>query len=126
MKEILAVQLERLKQKYNGARLEERADGTALISVPNVPLSAGWDRKHTTVRFVLPAGYPLAQPDCFWTDAELRLANGTLPQNAAINNSHGGTEPLLWFSWHLANWDPNASDLLRYVRAIESRLRRAQ
>ncbi len=55
---------------------ENLADGTSVVSCL-LPLPAGWNRTETTVQFVLPPAFPSAQPDCFYTDTDLRLASGS-------------------------------------------------
>jgi hypothetical protein len=75
------------------------------ISVGKASSILGLSRQPTVVYFVTSPSYPMAQPDCFWTDPQLRLASGAMPQNTSVNNNHGAPENLLWFSWHTAKGD---------------------
>ena len=96
-------------------------DGTAMVSVPGVPLPPGWSQSGTTVRFIVPVGYPMAKPDCFWADPGLRLANGGQPASSGVNTLPHGQGNGLWFSWHVGVW--KATDtLLTYVRVVQNRL----
>ncbi|HTE41236.1 MAG TPA: hypothetical protein VK629_10410, partial [Steroidobacteraceae bacterium] len=53
------------------------SSGAILISVPDVGVGAGWNREKAEVLFLAPAGYPAAQPDCFWVaPGGFRLTNG--------------------------------------------------
>lgn len=122
MKSILDKQFTALEEKYPDLTIEARADGTSLIKIPNYGLPIGWNKASSNIYFLVPNGYPVAKPDCFWTDVDLTLANGGTPLNASVNASHGGPEQLLWFSYHLSSWDPNVDDLLTYVRVINQRL----
>jgi hypothetical protein len=70
------------------------------------------------VRFVIPVGYPAAQPDCFWADENLRLASGAIPTNAAAQMIPGTAELALWFSWHFSGWRPSQDDLMTYIRFV--------
>ena len=99
-------------------------DGTdpPVIEVPGVLLPAGWSEASTTIWFVVPAGYPAAQPDCFWADASLRLAGGGMPQNSGLQAVASTGVPGLWFSWHLQSWRPGRDDLVTYTRFILRRL----
>ena len=76
------------------------------------------------VAFVLTVAYPAAQPDCFYADQALRLASGSMPQNAGIQSLAG--KAWLWFSWHLGAWVPGRDSATTYARFIESRLSHAQ
>src|SRR5262249_37586200 len=99
-------------------------DGSQLVKIPNVKLTAGWNRRTTTAFFVVPIGYPIASPGSFWTDSDLRLANGGMPQNTGMQVPPFESAPKLWFSWHPASWNPNRNDLLTFARVIQDRLSR--
>lgn len=115
-------QLDAVRAVFPEASAVARSDGTALVTVPGVPLPPGWNAPTTTIYFLAPAGYPMAQPDCFWADPTLRLAGGAMPQSSGLNSIPGETEPRLWFSWHLTGgWNPVRDTLLSYVRTIQGR-----
>ena len=113
-------ELTRLTGRAPAATLRAQADGSLVVEVPELALPAGWSLPRTTVRWVLSAGYPAAQPDCFFADAELRLATGAMPINSGLQELQG--RQLLWFSWHIQGWRPGHDDLVSYLRFIESRL----
>jgi hypothetical protein len=96
-----------------------------LIVIPKVPLPPGWTATETTVRFLAPAGYPAARPDCFWADPDLALAGGRTPQASNLTPIPGEGRPYRWFSWHLANWNPVKDTLETYLHVCEDRLRKA-
>ena len=77
--------------------------------------------KTSPVWFVVPVGYPAAQPDCFWASAELRLSSGAAPSNSGEQIIPGLQQPALWFSWHLTTWRPAHDDLTTYARFIQRR-----
>ncbi len=127
MKSLFEEHFQSLVDAYPGASYELRPDGSRRIRVPGCALpGGGWNMAETTVYFVTSPSYPMAQPDCFWTDPQLRLASGAMPQNTSVNNSHGGPENLLWFSWHAAKWDPNRDSLLTYLKVIGRRLQESK
>jgi hypothetical protein len=111
----------RLQDVYPGATAIGRSDGTTLVTVPEVVLPPGWNQPATAVRFIVPVGYPMAQPDCFWAEGALRLAGGGMPQSAGVNEVPGTSQAGLWFSWHLGVWNPVTDSLLTYVRVIQRR-----
>src|SRR6266511_2225472 len=122
----LEQQFEILSSHFPGASIEHLSNGSAVITIPEVPLPPGWSRQKATVRFVAPAGYPFAKPDCFWADSDLRLASGATPQSTGNNPIPGAAPmPLTWFSWHLAQWNPNRDSLVTYLYGVRGRFRNA-
>jgi len=119
-------QFEKLKSVHADAAYSNLSDGSSLIVVPNISLPAGWSHISTTVRFHLLPAYPNAKPDCFWTDASLKLSSGSEPQASRIQPAPGSAEQLRWFSWHISMWSPNKDDLLTYLAAIKTRLSQAK
>jgi len=108
------------------ATLATSADGQAVVTIPGVALPPGWSTPTTTVRFIVPVGYPFSKPDCFWTDPGLRLQSGAMPQATGVQSPPGINEPQLWFSWHAGQWNPNRDNLLTYFYVIQNRLREAR
>ena len=111
-----------LEELFPGAVIEPLAGGVTLVSIPHVPLPVGWSRETTPIWFVLPNGYPAAQPDCFWAAADLRLGTGSLPANSGLQQIPGRSEQGLWFSWHLACWRPGVDDVVTFTRFVLRRL----
>lgn len=123
MNEIVDQHIETLRRKYGSAFVSDRRpDGTRLVTIPEFPLPNGWNKRSTRVVFVVPLGFPVARPDSFWTNRDLRLSTGAIPTNTAENTNYGGTEPLLWFSFHAQHWNPAADSLLTYANIIRRRL----
>ena len=114
-------ELAELRSRFLGASILG-AGGQNICVVPDYPVPPGWNRQATTVRFVIPAGYPHANPDCFFVDGDMRLANGALPQNAQMQ-ALAGVGQLLWFSWHLKRgWKPGRDRLTTWLGSIADRL----
>jgi hypothetical protein len=119
-------QLDDLKKLFPGTNWSTLSNGTVHVMVPGVDLPKGWSAAQITIHFVLPLGYPVAQPDCFWTDKGLRLADGRTPQNTGIQQLPGTNETFLWFSWHLQVWNPNEHTALTWLRVIRKRFDQVQ
>ena len=110
-----------LADRFAGAAHHSMPSGAGLVTVPGIRLPEGWSKQETAVHFVVPPGYPYATLDCFWADAQLRLANGALPASSGPQAlPHLGT-PALWFSWHLSAWRPSHDSLTTYARFTSRR-----
>jgi len=114
--------VEELTQKFPDVSVVLRGEAGDVIKLPSVRLPAGWSKPSTDVFIVRPAGYPFAPPDCFWTDVDLRLADGRMPQNTGDSPIPGWPERVLWFSWHCQQWNPNRDTLLSWLKVVEQRL----
>jgi hypothetical protein len=113
---------ETLEADHPNASLAGNQDGTFTVRVPGIPLPPGWNRQTVDIAFVVPTGYPLANPDCFWAEPDLALASGGAPKNTGQSATPGSPPNWLWFSWHPGMWDPNGSDLGTYLRLVRRRL----
>jgi len=122
--DVLAVQLADVRRRYPAAGLEPASDGSGLLMVPEVHLCHGWSATVTSMRVLIPVGFPHVKPDCFYADAALRLASGAEPASSNLQNVFGGQ--YRWFSWHISAWDPARGSLDQYLRVCESRLRPAR
>src|SRR4051812_47304090 len=92
------------------------------------PLVAGWNKQSTRLLVLIPPGYPVTAPDNFYTDDDLRLANGNVPGNASAGTAAGGS--WLQFSYHFvdaaAEWQPEQGhNFLTFLAAADRRLKEA-
>ncbi len=118
--DVLSAQLAEIKRRYPAARLELAPDGAQVLVVPDVLLCGGWNASATTIRVLIPIGFPHVKADCFYADATLRLASGAEPASSSLQNIFGGQ--YRWFSWHISTWNPAAGSLDQYLRVCQSRL----
>lgn len=107
--------------------LTSLSNGSKLVEIPDVDIGPGWTVRAVKVLFLVPPGFPAAQPDCFWVEPTgLRLANGGTPQNSNDSNPIPGDPTAdrrtTWFSWHLQGWNPNRDSLQSYYHVIMKRM----
>jgi hypothetical protein len=93
-------------------------DGALCIVIHEYPLPPGYDRATTDLLLRLPAGYPDAQPDMFWCDPPIHLAE--------LIETHLGRQ---WqrFSRHLSPgvWTPGVDSLGTFLTLIGAELARS-
>ncbi len=118
--DVLDAQMDEVGRLHPEARLEA-SDGNRVLVIPNFALPAGWNREVVTLRVLVPRGFPHVKPDCFFTEADLRLVSGAEPGSSNTQAVLGGQ--YRWFSWHLAAWDAVTGTLMQYVRFCQQRLR---
>lgn len=119
----LDMQIETLKRKYPGTDLGATdQDGRRLLIVPGVQLPKGWHQKEITIFVIIPKGFPMAQPERFYTTKDVRLEHGGCPQNTADAHYYGGelVRGLLWWHWRICHPD-KAISLVQYVAAMRRR-----
>lgn len=124
MSAVAELELQSLEARYGDVAVVPQPDGSVHVVVESVRLPPGWSQASSRIVFVLPVGYPAAQPDCFFAEESLRLASGALPQNAGIQQL--GNATWLWFSWHLTSWTPGRDNAVTFAHFIESRLANAR
>lgn len=105
----LMVEIGLIRDRYGEV---ETGSGLEWVIIKEWPLPHGWNRQSTELLVLIPPGYPVTPPDNFYTDHDLRLANGQVPGNANANNQQLGRS-WLQFSFHVGtgDWKPSA-DLL--------------
>jgi hypothetical protein len=113
---LLDRQLARLVEVYPKAVVQRRADGSLLITVPNLPLPPGSAPAATDIFLVLPAGYPTAKPSGFETLRELMLPNGISPSAGRGEHVIDGIT-LAHFCWQPSQqWENDEHELWKRVK----------
>jgi hypothetical protein len=121
----LDAQLQRLAERHPGATWEDRGAHGLLVTIPHFALPAGWNKHVTQVKFLVPQGYPYSRPDCFWADGDLRVQGQSAPPQATQNNAIvPDAVGMVWFSWHLTQWNPNRDDLFSWIACVRDRLQK--
>ena len=111
----------------NGFCFEIISKGTQIyMRFKDFPLPEGlYNAEKTTLLISTTSFYPNAGFDMFWTDPELRLKDGRVPDRAGMIRSYLGQE---WrrFSYHPYQevaWNPSQDDVARFVEYVQQRLR---
>lgn len=70
------------------------------------------------LRIILPAGYPNANLDMFWTYPEVRLANGAEPDRCQVRQSFDGQDWQRWSRHFEHPWRQGIDDLRTFYTTI--------
>ena len=97
--------------------------GMICIVLPSWQLPRGFDREVSDLLIRLNPGYPDVQPDMWWFDPPVRLANGQDLSNTSVVESYLGRQWQRW-SRHFSNgqWQSGVDGLQSYLALIRHSL----
>ena len=116
-------EFELIRQKYGDIEIGPDMEWVLIKRYVLVP---GWNKPEIAILQIIRPGYPKTPPDNFFTDSDLRLANGALPNRATPSNQLG--REWLQFSYHIRDgWKAHADllqghNLLTFLIGVEQRL----
>lgn len=118
--EQLVEEVQALRDEDRAIDLVEEGDW-AFVVFPRYLLPPGFNQSETALLLKVPLSYPNGNLDMFWTDLELRLASGEVPDRAEVEETILAKQ---WrrFSWHPQNWNPGVDNLRTYLEFVNSRL----
>ena len=100
---------------------EHQVGGEVRLVIHNFPLPLAYVPRTCDLLLKLPAGYPNANPDMFWTSPAVRLADGRTPMSAEVMEFCDGRDWQRW-SRHSGSWRPGVDNLRSKLRAVQSEL----
>ncbi len=116
----LAAEIEELRS--DGFVIEAlAADGWLNIVIRDYPIPRGFSKRLSSLLLRFPLSYPNGKPDMFWTDTDVVLSDGKIPDKAEQIETALGRQ---WrrFSWHPAAWNPVTDNLRTYLEFVNRRL----
>lgn len=116
----LVEEVEELRREGTAIELIE-AEGWANVVIRKHIVPKGYSKGLTDLLMKFPLSYPNGRPDMFWTDEDLTLDGGKIPQSADSIETVLGSR---WrrFSWHPQNWNPGVDNLRTYLEFVNNRL----
>ena len=119
-----ATQLEQELMALDGRSMpvqrHQQPDGWTFLVFTAYSFPPCYSRSTGELMLKIPPPYPAAALDMFWTNPDLRLADGRIPTNTSIENVLG--REWLRFSWHPSTWRPGRDNLTTYLCFVERRL----
>jgi hypothetical protein len=107
-----------LDEKEYDYRVEQHAGALHLI-FPSFPFPAAYTPQAADLMIIVPAGYPNANPDMYWTFPDVKLATGAGPHAADVHQVFGDRNWQRW-SRHLNQvpWRPGVDNLRTYLATV--------
>ncbi len=96
--------------------------GALHVVIHEFELLAAYIPSRVDLLVILPAGYPNASPDMFWTDPAVRLANGASPHRADVYENYGNRRWQRWSRHRIQAWRPGIDGLRSHIGAIRREL----
>lgn len=100
-------------------------NGAIHLRIQNYPLPAQYNIRSVELLIIIPAGYPNAQLDMFYTKPDVKLLNGNWPLKADVHETHNGQ---VWQRWsrHInSGWRVGVDSLKTFLRGIEKEISKA-
>jgi hypothetical protein len=94
------------------------------VVIHGFPLPLMYQPTQADLLIRLPAGYPQANPDMFWTRPDIMLANGAVPQAASAHESYLGQSWQRWSRHWGAAWRAGLDTLRTFIAAVQAELKR--
>jgi hypothetical protein len=113
--------------KEKGFAYHETAEaGFTHLVISGFAFPEAYTPRQAELLIRLPAGYPDAKPDMFWTRPDVRLASGAWPLNCATQETY---LKLVWQRWSRHwhhGWRPGVDGLRTFIAAIIRELERGR
>jgi hypothetical protein len=103
----------------------EQSGGEIYIVVRNYQLPSAYRPSLCDLMIKLPAGYPNANPDMFWTTPGVRLANGSAPVAAEVQELYNNRAWQRW-SRHTSAWRAGIDNLRTKLRSVRTELEKGR
>jgi E2/UBC family protein E len=95
--------------------------GDVFVTIRDFTLPETYSPRSCTLLLKLPAGYPNANPDMFWTAPNVRLVGGGVPVAAEVVEVYMNQSWQRW-SRHTNTWRAGIDNIQTKLRAVVSEL----
>jgi hypothetical protein len=123
LQERISSEVAHIEQEFGRCEARPQSDGSVVLAIGPVALPAGWSMQSSRIVIVVPPGYREERPKGFFAEPGLTLAGGGTPNTASQTAVAG--EPVTYFCWQPANWDPARDGLWKYTKLMAERFAEA-
>lgn len=91
------------------------------IIIQDYAFPEAYHPRQASLLIIIPAGYPNAKPDMFWTNPDIRMINGSWPKSSEVHQDFQGMNWQRW-SRHLNNWRSGVDNLKTYMASVRKEI----
>ena len=97
-------------------------NGALLLVIRAFSFPVAYTPTTANLLIVIPAGYPNAQLDMFWTQPDVKLASGAFPAAANNYGNYAGQKWQRWSRHSQVPWRPGIDNLRTFFAALKKEL----
>jgi hypothetical protein len=112
-----------LNEKGYEFEVHEDGTGSLYVVIRRFVVGTAYVPAEANLMVILPAGYPNAQVDMFWTFPDVKLQNGSLPAASEHHHEYVGRNWQRW-SRHFQGWRPGVDSLKTFIAAVRKELQK--
>jgi Prokaryotic E2 family E len=101
-----------------------RVGADTHVVIHEFDFPAAYTPRKANLLIILPAGYPNANLDMFWTEPVVKLANGNWPDRADNHGTYNGISWQRWSRHFQTAWRQSVDNLRTFVTTIRKELAR--
>jgi hypothetical protein len=100
----------------------EKVGGAIHLILRDFPFPAAYAPRTADLLIILPAGYPNANPDMFWTFPDVKLISGAWPQASEVHQGYGDRSWQRWSRHFQGTWRAGVDSLRTYLTAVRTEI----
>jgi hypothetical protein len=112
-----------LRDKHPNHTVKRVGEETHVV-IPDFDFPAAYTPRKANLLIILPAGYPNANLDMFWTQPVVMLANGSWPTRADNHATYDGVSWQRWSRHFQTPWRQGVDNLRTFIATIRRELAR--
>jgi len=112
-----------LEEKGYVYRVIPAASGLEVV-IENFDLAPAYSPSRADLMIILPAGYPNATLDMFWTYPDVKLRNGNWPERCEHHEIHNERNWQRWSRHFVQPWRPGSDTLRTFITSIRQEITR--
>lgn len=97
-----------------------KVGGEVHLIIHDYDFPAAYLPRKADLLIILPAGYPNAHPDMFWTYPDVKRANGAWPVNSDQHQAYGDRNWQRWSRHYQGQWRAGIDGLRSYLAAVRT------
>jgi hypothetical protein len=99
-----------------------RVGGEIHVVLRDFPFPAPYTPQVADLLIILPAAYPNANPDMFWTFPDVKLASGAYPQTGDAHHIYGNRNWQRWSRHFQGTWRAGVDSIRTYLAAVKTEI----